>query len=77
MVTSISIFQHPNADKRGEVYKLLKIREGTKMTTVLEYYTNIPPAYFIKENPHHPQAPIKFVFPRSWLAKAIFEKEYE
>ncbi len=75
--TSISIFQHPSADKRGEVYESLKIREGTKTATVPELPKYIIPTTSVlhKEEPrsstsHSP----KFVFQRPWLAKAMCEK---
>ena len=79
--TSISIFQHPSADKRGETYESFKIREGTKMTTVPElpeYYTNIPPAYFTKKNPDSPQAPAPSLsFQGPGLLRQCLKKEYE
>ena len=79
--TSISIFQHPSADKKGETYESFKIREGTKMTTVPElpeYYTNIPPAYFTKKNPDSPQAPAPSLsFQGPGLLRQCLKKKYE
>jgi len=81
--TSISIFQHPSADKRGEVtpYESLKIREGTKMTTVPElpeFYTNIPPAYFTQKNPYPPQTPApSLTFKGPGLLRQCLKNEYE
>jgi len=51
--TSISIFQHPSADKGGEERSLPKITESRvkKVPELPESYTNIPPAFFRKKNP--------------------------
>ena len=81
--TSISIFQHPSADKRGVVtpYESLKIKEGTKMTTVPElpeFYTNIPPAYFTQKNPNPPQTPApSLTFKGPGLFRQCLKNEYE
>ena len=57
--TSISTYQNPSADNKGDMCKSLKIREGTKVMTVPElpeYFTNLPPTYFTKKNSNPPPA---------------------
>lgn len=51
--TSISMFQHPSSDNRGEVRASPKITDSRakKVPELPESYTNIPPAFFRKKIP--------------------------
>ncbi|KAI4795614.1 hypothetical protein KUCAC02_029770, partial [Chaenocephalus aceratus] len=54
--TSISMFQHPSSDNKGEVRAPPKVVDSRakKVPELPESFTNIPPAFFNKKNPAPP-----------------------
>ena len=75
--TSISVFQHPMKDDRGEQCEPLKFG-GEKVKTVPELpdsYTNISPAFFAKTKPFPPQGGI--TIPDASLLRLQLALEYE
>ena len=76
--TSISVFQHPTKESKGEERGQLKCREQ-KVKTVPELpdsFTNVCPAFFTKKKPSPPKESVVLVDTIS-LLKPQLEMEYE
>lgn len=76
--TSISVFQHPTKENKGEERGQLKYREQTikKVPELPEHFTNVRPAFFTKKKPSPPKEKTILEDPISLLQPQL-EMEYE
>ena len=73
--TSISIFQHPTSENRGEVREPICIRNNKvkRVPELPDSYVNVHPASFTKKNP----SPTKGNITYDSLPNIVFTREYE